>query len=139
MTNEGEEKGEQSDLMIQRLVSVERVSLNVSQSVVVTTEDKLRLCLQAYLSEAEKGKEWIAPLSLLIALLLALVSADFHDALLPAATWHAIFVISAALSLLWLLLALRRAFRTQSIDALIEEIQANESITSDDDTKERRR
>ncbi len=69
----------QNDLMIQQLVSVEKVSLNLSQSVVVTTEDKLRLKLQIHLSETERSKEWIAPLSILVSLTLTLLSADFKN------------------------------------------------------------
>lgn len=119
------EKENSNDLLIQQLVSVERVSLNLSQSVIVTTEDKLRLRLHAYISLTEKTKEWIAPCSLLISLLLALISADFKDFLLPSATWKAIFIISAILSLLWLLLSLRKAFNSRSIDTLIEEIKSD--------------
>ncbi|MBL3574286.1 hypothetical protein JMK10_02180 [Rhodovulum sulfidophilum] len=113
-----------SDFMIEQLVSIERVSLNVSQSVIVTTEDKLKLCLQKYVSDAERSKEWIAPLSLLVGLLLSLVAADFRDAWLSASTWQAIFIISAALSLFWFLASLRRAFGNRTIDALINEIKS---------------
>ncbi|RJP79258.1 MAG: hypothetical protein C4522_10385 [Desulfobacteraceae bacterium] len=118
------EKENQNDLMIQQLVSVEKVSLNLAQFVVVTTEDKLRLKLQNHLSEAEKSKEWIAPLSLLVSLSLALLSADFKDFFLPADTWKAIFIISTVTSCIWMIFALKRAFCTRSIDSLIEEIKS---------------
>jgi hypothetical protein len=118
------EQDNQNDLLIQQLVSVERVSLNLSQSVIVTTEDKLRLRLQAHLSTAEKTKNWIAPFSLLVAISLALVSADFKDLFFSAATWKAFFIISAVLASVWLAVTLRQAFRSHSLDSLIEKIKS---------------
>jgi phosphoglycerol transferase MdoB-like AlkP superfamily enzyme len=128
------EQDNQNDLLIQQLVSVERVSLNLSQSVIVTTEDKLRLKLQAHLSTAEKTKDWIAPFSLLVSLSLALLSADFKDFLFSAATWKALFIIAAVLSLGWLATTLRQAFRSHSIDSLIEEIKSETKIDNGNNT-----
>ena len=118
------EQNKQNDLLIQQLVSVERVSLNLSQSVIVTTEDKLRLRLQAHLSAAEKTKDWIAPFFLLVSLSLALLSADFKDLLFSASTWKAFFIIAAILSAVWLAFTLRQAFHSRSLDSLIEEIKS---------------
>ncbi len=120
----------QNDLMIQQLVSVEKVSLNLSQSVVVTTEDKLRLKLQIHLSETERSKEWIAPLSILVSLTLTLLSADFKNFFLSADTWNAIFIMSTITSAGWLLFALKRAFCSRSIDSLIEEIKSETSLVN---------
>ena len=117
----------QNDLLIQQLVSVERVSLNLSQSVIVTTEDKLRLKLQAHLSNTEKTKDWIAPFSLLLSLSLALLSADFKDLVFPAATWRAFFIFAAIISGLWLASTLRQAFRSRTVDSLIDEIKSENS------------
>jgi hypothetical protein len=99
-------------------------------SVIITTEDKLKLCLQQYVSDTERSKEWIAPLSLLVGLLLALVTADFHDAMLSASTWQAIFIISSVLSFFWLMASLRRAFGNRTIDDLIKEIQSDAATDS---------
>ncbi len=118
------EQNKQNDLLIQQLVSVERVSLNLSQSVIVTTEDKLRLRLQAHLSAAEKTKDWIAPFSLLLSLSLALLSADFKDLFFSAAIWKAFFIIAAILSGVWLAFTVRQAFHSRPLDSLIEEIKS---------------
>lgn len=114
-----------SAAQIQQLVSVERVTLNVSQRVIVTTEDKLKLCLQNHMSEIDKKRDWIAPFSVLVALLLALISADFRDFIVPKDTWRAIFVITSALTFAWLCLALRKAFSKRTTENLIAEIKAD--------------
>jgi len=114
-----------SAAQIQQLVSVERVTLNVSQRVIVTTEDKLRLCLHNHMSEIDKKRDWIAPFSVLLTLLLALVSTDFRDFLLPKDTWRAIFVISSVLTFAWLSIALRKAFSRRTAETLIAEIKAD--------------
>ena len=114
-----------SDLMVEQLVSVERVSLNVSQSLILTTEDKLKICLNSHVKKIEKSKEWVAPFSLLSALLLSLITADFKQALLSPETWRALFIIAALLSGVWLLFSLRNSFQSRSIDTVIDEIRNN--------------
>ena len=114
-----------SAAQIQQLVSVERVTLNVSQRVIVTTEDKLRLCLHNHMGEIDKKRDWIAPFSVLLSLLLALVSTDFRDFLLPKDTWRATFVISSVLTFAWLCITLRKAFSKRTAETLIAEIRAD--------------
>jgi hypothetical protein len=113
------------DVDIQNLVSVNRVALNVSQNVVVTTEDKLKLNLQNHLSEVEGRKDWVAPLSVFIALVLALVTADFKDLYLNKDTWKAIFIIASFSSFCWFCFCLKRAFSKSSIESLIEKIKSD--------------
>ena len=121
----GNSVAEALDEQIQQLVSVDRVILNVSQSVIVTTEDKLKLALQSHMSEVDGNKDWIAPLSLSIALIMTLVTADFKDLILTKDTWRAIFIISSFLSFGWLLFALKKAFKRKSLESLIKEIKSS--------------
>ena len=79
--------------LVEQLVSVERVSFNVAQSVIVTTEDKIRLSLGSYLQKTERRSDWIAPASLLIAILATLVTTTFNDFIFSGATWKAVFII----------------------------------------------
>ena len=120
------------DLMVEQLVSVGRVTLNVSQSVVVTTEDKLKICLNDHVKKIEQGKEWLAPFSLLSSLVLSLVTADFKQAVLSAETWHALFIIASVLSVIWLLITLRNAFSSRSIDFVIDDIKNSTQHSSGD-------
>jgi hypothetical protein len=116
-----------SAAQIQQLVSVERVTLNVSQNVIVTTEDKLKLCLQNHKHYIDRKNDWIAPFSVLLSLLLVFVSADFRDFVLPKDTWRAIFVVASVLTVFWLCMTLRSAFSKRTMETLIAEIKADKS------------
>jgi hypothetical protein len=69
--------GNQHITAVENMVTVERVSLNISQSVIVTTEDKVRLSLESYIKKQNRRSEYIAPFSLLIAIIATLTTADF--------------------------------------------------------------
>ena len=60
------------------------VNKNVSQTVVVVTEDKVRLCLKDcfkdYCEDMTAKTAWVSPLGILVALIATLVATDFHDA-----------------------------------------------------------
>ena len=110
--------------LVEQLVSVDRIALNVSQSVVVTTEDKIRLALDSYLKGARRRTEWIAPLGLLVAVLTTLITATFNNWVLSAATWKAIFVLVGIGALIWLLWALLGLRNNATVDDLIDELKA---------------
>lgn len=111
--------------LVEQLVSVDRIAFNVSQSVVVTTEDKIRLALDAYLKGARRRSEWIAPLGLLVAVLATLITATFNDLMLSADTWKAIFVLVGTGAFLWLVKALFGLREKSTVDDLIEELKAS--------------
>ena len=125
-------QGDQRKL-VEQLVSVDRIAFNVSQTVVVTTEDKIRLALDSYLKDAKRRTEWIAPLGLLVAVLAALITATFNDFILSAATWRAIFVLVGIGSFIWLVWGLLAIRKNATIDELIDELKA-ESKRSDSET-----
>lgn len=109
--------------LVEQLVSVERVSFNINQSVIVTTEDKIRLTLDSYLKNTKKKSEWVAPLSLLIAIITTLVTTTFNDFLLSDATWKAIFIIAGIGSAGWLFQTLLALRDKATIEDLIDEIK----------------
>ncbi len=117
-TNEGDKR-----TSVEQLVSVERVSLNVAQSVIVTTEDKIRLSLASYLKNSKRRTDWIAPLSILVAIIATLVTATFNDFVLSSATWKAIFVITGFGAAFWLIKTLFDLRNKTTIEELIEEIK----------------
>lgn len=116
-----------NEKLVEQLVSVDRVSFNISQVVIVTTEDKLKIILTNYKKNVSKSKDWVAPLSLLIAIIATLVTAKFNNVIFPEDTWRAIFLISSFASFIWLLMALVFQRNTISIDKLIEEIKEDMS------------
>lgn len=106
MAEEDTNTGFGQELLTQELVTFERVHVNVSQSLIITTEDRMHLWLREVISKAKKQYEWITPASLVIAITLTLTTADFKNFLLPAETWHAIFVIVDIASFVWLFYSL---------------------------------
>jgi hypothetical protein len=114
-------------IILGELAQVSEVHLNVSQHVIVITEDKLRI----YLSDTAKalGRKkngWIAPLGIVISIIVSLVTADFKDYGLPAPIWKLIFIISAILTVAWLVYALLQRWKLETVvDDLIEKIKAS--------------
>jgi len=98
---------------------------NLSQQVIMTTEDRLKICLLKNLAKAEKKHDWIAPFGILIAVITAFVTASFKDYLLSAKTWEAIFIIVGIGSGIWLLMTIRHAFTQIDIEEIIKEVKTN--------------
>jgi hypothetical protein len=115
------------ELLVKQFISVDQVHFNVSQAVIVTTEDKVELCLNRYVGQLEKRNAWIAPLGILITVGLTLTTTSFKDFLLPAQTWSALFSIAGLGSLVWLGVSLRAARKTIGVKEVIKEIKLGSS------------
>lgn len=108
---------------VEGLVNVSEVHLNVSQEVIVTTEDKIRLCLSKHLGKMEKKKGWIAPLGILLTIILTLSTSNFTDMGFKAATWQAVFIISGIISFIWLLYSVKDALQSEKVEDIISELK----------------
>lgn len=124
MQNEEVNKTETA-LNIMQMIEVE-VFPNMKQEVIVTTHDRLKICLSENLKKAERKHDWIAPFSLLIAIVTAFVTATFRDFILPAKTWEAVFIVLGIASFIWLSLCLKYALYKVEIEEIIEEIKTNQ-------------
>jgi len=100
--------------------------LNLGQEYIITTEDKVRLCMTNHANGLATRNAWIGPVSLFVTILLVLITADFKDALqIPEATWQAIFILAAVGTGIWSLVSVFSAFRSHtSIDHLVSQIKA---------------
>jgi hypothetical protein len=107
LTNEKPSIAFGQELLTQELVTFEQVHVNVSQTLIITTEDRMNLWLTDVIGRIKKQSEWIAPLGLVIAITLTLTTTSFNNFILPSATWHAIFVIVDIVAFLWLTISLR--------------------------------
>lgn len=100
---------------------------NVSQAIVVTTEDKIRLCLIDYKDSFETQKNWIAPAGIFIALVIALIATDFRQFLgLSSEVWKALFIFGSILSAYLFLRALIKAIKLRgydNIESIIEKLK----------------
>ncbi len=106
-----------------------KVHLNLAQDVIVTTEDRFRLCLQGHVDRLAAKERWLAPVSLFITLLIVLATSTFRQFVLPADTWQAMFIIGTIGSGVWSLVAVVKAFRTDTkIDTLVSEVKKS-SVT----------
>jgi hypothetical protein len=109
----------------QQFRQTNKIHWNLEQVVIVTTEDKLRLCLHKAIDHLGTKREWRTAVALSVTLVLALTTAEFKDKLaIPAATWHAIFLISTGASLIWAFVAIWKASKVKvSVESIVSEIK----------------
>lgn len=107
------------DALAGEIVQNTTLHLNLSQDAIVITEDKVRLCLIEHLGRMEAKKNWIAPAGVLLTLLITFATTTFQDFGLKATTWQAIFIISAVLSVAWLLWTAKKAWKAPSVEDIV--------------------
>lgn len=99
------------------------ITSNLGQHVILTTEDKIRLAILEHLHHMEERHGWIAPLGLLVPILAAFVTAEFRDAVLTAAQWHALFIFSGLASFAWLIHASCRAWTAPTAEDFVNALK----------------
>lgn len=105
-------------------VDVEIIHDNTSQEIIVTTSDKLNLVLIEHLNKVETSKSWQTPFSMTLTIALVFCSADFKSSFgLSADTWHAIFIIALAASIIWLIFNIIRYAQSPSLSMIIKKIK----------------
>ncbi|MGG2053086.1 hypothetical protein ABFY48_01715 [Lysinibacillus pakistanensis] len=68
---------------------------NISQNVVLTTEDKLELCLLKHQETLKAKSDWKTPVSILATLVTVLITAEFKSFLgFSADVWKSVVVLS---------------------------------------------
>lgn len=95
---------------------------NTNQRLIIVTQDKTLLTLKRNIAKLGK-KEWIAPLSTLSTILIALITSNFKTALgLGASEWRAIFIVCGFVSTGWLANSLRHSMGAKSFNEVIRDI-----------------
>jgi hypothetical protein len=88
----------------QFMQNTSKVYSNLGQEIIITTEDKIRLCLIEHLSRMEKKNAWVAPLGILLTIIIVFPTTTFREFLfLSADTWKAIFVMAGLMAIVWLI------------------------------------
>ncbi len=104
-----------------------KIHKNLTQDVIMTTQDKLRLAIIEYRDVLASRKEWISAGSLSLSLLTSLMLAQFQDKLgLSADTWRALYGFFFSLAFFWLINSLIRLYRNRKrgdVDYLIQQIK----------------
>lgn len=103
------------------------VHKNLGQEVVVTTVDKVRLCLITNRDSLTAQKAWLTPLAIFLSLLTTLIAANFKEFIFKPDVWTAIYVIGTILSFVWLCSSAYHAWENRSkasLDAIVKELKA---------------
>jgi hypothetical protein len=109
----------------QFMQNTSKVYSNLGQEIIITTEDKIRLCLIEHLSRMEKRNAWIAPLGILLTIIIVLPTTTFREFLfLSADTWKAIFVMGGLIAVAWLIRTLWEAKASSSLTDVVRNIKA---------------
>ena len=117
------EQARVADAAGQVIQKTSHIHFNLEQHFILTTEDKLRLCLMGYLGRVERKKGWIAPLGILVTIVVTCVTAQFQEFYLSAAEWKAVFIVAGFLAGGWLVKAIFVAFVSTSLDGVVKEIK----------------
>ena len=113
----------EGELLVKQFVNIQSLHVNVAQTVIITTEDKMRLCLEKHLKRMELKREWITPFSVWLSIIVTLTTTTPINFLLPAQTWFAVFVIAAIGTFIWFLWLLKAARKSTSLEDVIDELK----------------
>jgi hypothetical protein len=107
--------------MVSTLKYAKEVHLNVSQEVIITTQDKVRLCLNEHVSKLNRRQQWMTPLGMLIGVGGIFATSTFRSNPLGSAEfWKALFVLIMIICGIWFLWTLARLTRACTIEDVIE-------------------
>ncbi len=123
MNAPGQTQAAIADALAAEIKQATTVHMNVGGNTIIVTEDRVRLCLLTHLASLASRQSWIAPAGVLITIVTALATSTFHDALLKASTWQAIFVVSALVDTVWLVVTLLHLGKAPTIDDVVSEIK----------------
>ena len=100
---------------------------NVKSDLIEITHDKLENILLKHLHCLKYRKEWMAPLSIFITLLVTIITVTFNDFGFVAEVWEAIFIVCALLAFILFMrsiILLIKYWNSITIDSLIDKIKA---------------
>ena len=117
----------------ENLIKDSKVHTNLAQDFILTTEDKIRICLTKYLNKIDKRNRWFAPAGVLVTVIGTLLTTKFKDFYFSADTWTAIFFMVAILSSLYLIYCLRYALISTDMDDIINDLKKESPIKKDKD------
>jgi hypothetical protein len=122
------------DDLVTKKVQVAGVHPNVQQEVILITEDKVRLCLNANFQRAARSRQWVTVGGMILTFLLTLTTAEFRDfAGLRSQEWRGVMIAALALACCWFLVSLRWAMRVPTIDQIVFELkEGSQKIAQED-------
>jgi len=119
---------DQGGKIVAETVEVTNIHDNVAQEVVRITVDRLQLVLSKHVQHLEARRQWVAPLGILVAILMAFATTSFKEFYFSADTWRAFFILSGILVFAWLVKSGLGAFRSKGVEDIIEELKSSEGF-----------
>ena len=105
-------------------VEVFEVHSNLTAEVIEITSEKLELILREHVNCLAKEGAWQTPLGIFFTIILVLLTSNFKNTLwISAETWSAIFIISAGLTLFWLVRSIVTNKKSLTVDQLLNKVK----------------
>ena len=109
------------------------VYTNLTQEIIVTNTDKVKLILNEHHHIIKKKIEWISPLGIFISVLTTLLTAKFDETKLGISPqiWQSIFIVSCIASFLWSIRLGIHAicyFKKGTVDQCIEKLKIDQKM-----------
>ncbi|MEN6623154.1 MAG: hypothetical protein ABFD50_16605 [Smithella sp.] len=101
-----------------------KVYANVKQEFIVTTDDKIRICLNDHIVKLDNNNAWKVPVGICVTIALTLFTTDFKQSWgFSADFWYAFFCICLILSSGWLFKSWRDRSEAVSITDILNSIK----------------
>ncbi len=108
-------------------VPVASIHENLSQVVIMTTEDKLRNIFYEYDATLQNKRPWVAVLSVFLTLVATLITSEPSDFLLPKESWQTAFGGGAVAAFFWLASSVRSALvawrKPMSVEDFVQRVK----------------
>ncbi|MEV7661810.1 hypothetical protein [Paenarthrobacter sp. NPDC089316] len=115
--------------LVHHIAESANVVMNVRTDYVVTTRDKIEIALRRKLPEFLGRSAWVAPLTLLIGLIAAIITSDFQDFMgVDDEVWSTVFVVGAVLAGVWLIRSFVQFFKSAKMEDVLDAIVATHDV-----------
>ena len=117
------------------------VHKNLTQEIIVTNTDKVKLILNDHHKIVKKKIEWVNPVAIFITVLATILTAKFDETKfgLTPQTWQAIFVVTCIASFIWsvvLIINALRFYKQGTIEQCIDKMKINTNINGNQTQQE---
>lgn len=114
----------------ENIVSQITVHHNLSQEIIVTNADKVKILLNDHHCIVKKKIEWINPVGIFLSVLTTIITAKFEDYTfgMKPEFWAAIFYLALASTFVWSSILIYNAIKYRNkgtIDGFIEKLKIN--------------
>ena len=110
--------------LARQVMNASECHINISPKIIITTEDKIHICLSNHLKQMERKRSWCTPLGILIAIVATFATSTFKSAFgLSSNTWLAIFIIAGAVTCVWLIWSIKAGLKSKEIEDIVDELK----------------